>query len=119
MSPIFGNFNRVIIGYAYKNNKKILGLKVVGIIWDQKYRGTMNIEPPTIHYFFCSGKGNNNNNAPQCYYGTEYVSQTQYETVYSQQCSTQYEEKCETQYETQCTTQYETVREAEFPSQEY
>ena len=56
---------------------------------------------------------NNNNNRPKCYYGTEYVTETEYDTVYAQQCTTQYEEKCETQYETQCTTQYETVRHGE------
>jgi hypothetical protein len=60
--------------------------------------------------------GNNNNNGPKCYYGTEYVTETTYDTVYAQQCSTQYEEKCETQYETQCTTQYETVRNVEVNS---
>jgi hypothetical protein len=58
--------------------------------------------------------GNNNNNAAsKCYYGTEYVTQTQYETTYGQQCSTTYEEKCEREYETSCKTQYEYVRQAE------
>ena len=35
--------------------------------------------------------GGNENTGPKCFYGTEYVTETEYDTAYTEQCSTQYE----------------------------